>query len=144
MRGPLADTSVIPTPANVGFMREALLDLLRIRASTPLFRLTTSAQVVQRLRFANTGPTQEPTVVAAHIDGRGLPNTRYAHVVYAVNADTVAHEVTVPWLARTALQLHPVHLASDAADVRPRSSTWSPSRGVLRLPPRTAVVWVRE
>ncbi|WP_434480933.1 alpha-1,6-glucosidase domain-containing protein [Gemmatimonas sp.] len=144
MRGPLADTSLVPTPANVRFMRDAVLDLLRIRTSTPLFRLGTTAQVVQRLRFANTGPTQEATVVAAHIDGRGLPNARYAHVVYAVNADTVAHAITVPWLAGTALRLHPVHLATDAADVRPRSSTWSSSRGVLRVPPRAAVVWVRE
>jgi hypothetical protein len=56
----------------------------------------------------------------------------------------VAHEIMVPWLAGTALRLHPVHLATDAADVRPRSSAWSSSRGVLRVPPRAAVVWVRE
>ncbi len=144
MRAPLSDRTMVPTPVTVRWTRGAVLDLLRIRASTPLFRLSTATQVMQRLRFANTGRAQNPSVVAAHLDGRGLPAAGFADLLYAVNVDTVAHDITVPWLAGTALHLHPVQRAPDAVDDRPRASTWTPARGVLRVPARTAVVWVHK
>ncbi len=149
MRTPLADTTITPSPVLVQWTRRAFEDLLRIRASTALFRLHSAGDVARRLHFANTGPQQEPTVVAAHLDGRGasgraMPAYRFRDLLYAVNADTVAHDVVVPRLAGVSLQLHPVHRAADAADGRARTSTWTPRLGLLRVPPRTAVVWVRE
>ncbi|MFN9910327.1 MAG: alpha-1,6-glucosidase domain-containing protein [bacterium] len=50
----------------------------------------------------------------------------------------------MPSLAGARLRLHPVHLAAEAADVRARASTWTAQPGVLRVPPRTAVVWVQH
>lgn len=140
----LADATLVPSPATVGFTRAAFLDLLRIRASSSLFRLRTAGEVRTRLRFANVGRAQEPTVIAAHLDGRGLTGANFADLLYAVNADTVAHEVTVPWLAGAPLQLHPVLAAPTAADARVRSARWDRARGVLTVPPRTAVVWGRR
>jgi pullulanase len=144
MRERLADTTIVPSPALVRFTRDAFLDLLRIRASSTLFRLRSTSDVQQRLRFANVGPAQEPTVIAAHLDGRGYTDAAFADVLYAVNADTVAHAITVPWLSGRPLRLHPVHRSRDAADQRPSESLWDSARGVLTVPPRTAVVWVRE
>jgi len=149
MRAPLADQRIVPSAEWVQWTRRAFEDLLRIRGSTSLFRLRSAREVIQRLHFVNTGPQQVPTVVAAHLDGRGpsgwaMPAYRYADVLYAVNADTVAHDITVPSLAGARLRLHPVHLAAEAADVRARASTWTAQPGVLRVPPRTAVVWVQD
>jgi pullulanase/glycogen debranching enzyme len=140
----LVDTALVPSPAAVRFTRAAFLDLLRIRASSTLFRLRTAGEVRTRLRFANVGRAQQPTVVAAHLDGRGLAGANFADLLYAVNADTVAHEVTVPWLAGAPLQLHPVLGAPTAADARVHSARWDRARGVLTVPPRTAVVWGRR
>ena len=144
MRERLADSTITPSPALVRFTRDAFFDLLRIRRSSTLFRLRTSADVRSRLRFVNVGAKQEPTVVAAHLDGRGYEGARFADLLYAVNADTVPHEITVPWLEGMELQLHPVHRSLAAADPRPRQSAWNRTRGALTVPPRTAVVWVRR
>jgi len=143
MQPRLANTALIPTPAQVQWTREAFKDLLRIRASTPLFRLPTANAVVRRLRFANTGPTQEPTVVVAHLDGGGLANAGFSQLLYAVNVDVVAHDIPVPSLKGRALQLHPVHRAPTAADTRALESRWNSETGVVRIPARTAVVWVQ-
>jgi pullulanase len=144
MQPRLANTGMVPTPAQVLWTREAFKDLLRIRASTPLFRLPGAEAVVRRLRFANTGVSQEPTVVVGHLDGRGLANAGYADVLYAVNVDIKEHEISVPFLKGRLLQLHPVHRAPGATDTRARTSVWIPATGLLRVPARTAVVWVRE
>lgn len=144
----LADTTLIPSPALVRFTRDAFLDLLRIRRSTSLFRLRTAQEVQARLHFLGAGPTQSGTVVAGHLDGRAgsgvLPGARYRDLVFALNVGNDTAAVMVPALARTALRLHPVHTAAAAADPRPRQSRWDPESGILRVPPRTAVVWVRE
>ena len=149
MRERLADTSIVPPASLVQWTRDAFLDLLRIRASSTLFRLRTAAEVQQRLHFANVGSDQSPTVIGAHLDGRDarggvLPGARFRDVVYAVNADTVPRTVRFPSLVAVPLRLHPVHRAADAADTRARDSAWMPGEGILRVPARTAVVWVRE
>ena len=144
MRARLADTSIRATPAQVQWTRNAFLDLLRIRRSSPLFRLGTAAEVSGRLRFANTGPQQEPTVVVGHLDGRGLPiaaRGRCADLLYAVNVDVTTHRVEVPWLRGRPLQPHPVHRRREAADTRAREARWQAATATLALPPRTAVVF---
>jgi pullulanase/glycogen debranching enzyme len=149
MRAPLSDPALIPPAALVQWSRDAFADVLRIRAGTALFRLRSAAEVSRRLHFLNTGPAQIPTVVAAHLDGRGhtgraLPAYGFADLVYAVNADTVAHEIPVPRLHGRSLTLHPVMRAATAADRRARESRWDADRGVLLVPARTAVVWVND
>jgi hypothetical protein len=81
-------------------------------------------------------------VVAAHIDGRGLAGAGYQALVYAINADTVAHTVSEPALAGRALELHPVLAAPQAADAPAREAAFDRASGTLTVPPRTAVVWV--
>lgn len=149
MRARLADSTLVPPPTLVRFARDAFLDLLRIRSSSALFRLRTAAEVQQRLHFLAAGPSQQATVVAMHLDG-GLPaggvvpGARFRDVVVVMNAGVEGAAVPVPSLAGRALQLHPVHLAASAADTRPRDSRWNRSSGEIWVPPRTAVVWVRE
>ncbi len=81
----LTDASIRPAPSDIAFARDMLRDLLRIRASSTLFRLADAAEVSRRLRFANTGPAQNPLVIAGHLDGRGLPGAGFAEVLYLLN-----------------------------------------------------------
>jgi pullulanase/glycogen debranching enzyme len=140
----LADARIKPLPADIAWARDAFRDLLKIRASSTLFRLRTADEVARRLRFANTGPQQLPYLVAGHLDGRGLDGARFDDIVYLINAGTQAASTTLPGLAGRAMRLHPVHLAGEAADLRARQARYDTATGRFEVPARTAVVFVSE
>ena len=143
MRPLLADVSLAPAAEDIRWTRDAVLDLLRIRASSTLFRLRSANEVEQRLHFFNTGPDQIPTVVVGHLDGAGYPGAEFSELVYLVNVDKVAHDVTVAALRGRPFVLHPVHRASGAADRRAaREARYEPATGLFSVPARTAVVYV--
>ncbi|MFN3791352.1 alpha-1,6-glucosidase domain-containing protein [Massilia sp.] len=134
--------AIKPAPADIAFARDAFRDLLAIRASSTLFRMRTTADIEQRLRFFNTGPQQQATVLAAWIDGKGYPGAKFAGLSYLVNVDKVAHTVSDEALRGKRLQLHPVHTAADAADERAAQARFDSASGSFTVPPRTAVVFV--
>jgi pullulanase/glycogen debranching enzyme len=138
----LANAAIKPTPADIAFARDAFRDLLRIRASSTLFRLRSAEEIKQRLRFFNTGSKQEPTVIAAHLDGRGYEGARFAGISYFVNVDKVAHTVVDPQGRGKRMRLHPVHMAKGAADKRAAMARYDTATGRFTIPPRTAVVFV--
>jgi hypothetical protein len=140
----LANAAIKPAPKDIAFARDAFRDLLRIRASSPLFRLSSASEIKRRLRFFNTGPQQVPTVLAAHLDGRGYPGAGFSWISYFVNVDLVAHAVADPQMRGTRMRLHPVHMAPGAADKRAASAGYDSSTGTYSIPPRTAVVFVAD
>ena len=143
MRPLLADPAIKPRPQDIAFARDALLDLLRIRASTRLLRLPDADEVQRRLRFPNTGPDQNPLVLVGQLDGRGLPGAGFDELVYFINAGLEAQTLELPELRGRRYTLHPVHLAEDAADPRPRASArHDAARGRFVIPARTALVYV--
>ena len=140
----LADPAIKPRPADIAWARGQFEDLLKIRASTPLLRLPTAALIQQRLRFPNTGPGQVPQVLVGHLNGEGLPGAGFRDLVYLVNVDTVAQTVEVPALRGRPLVLHPVHRSATATDRRALEARFDATTGRFSVPPRTAVVFVRE
>lgn len=141
----LADASIRPSSADIAFARDALRDLLRIRASSALFRLRDAGQVNARLRFPNSGPRQNPLVIAGHLDGRDLEGANFAEVLYLLNASPEAQVLELPSESGKRYRLHPVHLSPTAADPRPREQArHDPSRGRFTVPPRTALVYILE
>ncbi len=142
MRPLLADARLRPRPRDIAWMRATFEDLLRIRASTRLFRLDSADAIRARLRFENVGPKQEPTVIAAHLDGAGLEGARFAELMYFINVDRRAHTIAVPSARDKAYRLHPVQRAAEAADRRARRARFVADRGEFVVPPRSAVVFV--
>ncbi|MBX3604019.1 MAG: DUF3372 domain-containing protein [Piscinibacter sp.] len=139
----LANPALKPTPDDIAWTRDAFRDLLAIRGSSTLFRLRTADDVKARLAFRNTGSTQEPTVLAGHLDGRGYPGARFAELLYFVNVDKAAHALTLEADRGKAWVLHPVHLAPGAADRRAANdASYEPASGHFTIPPRSAVVFV--
>jgi pullulanase/glycogen debranching enzyme len=134
----LANAALKPAPADIAFTRDAFRDLLAIRASSTLFRLRTADQIRQRLRFYNTGPAQEPGVIAAHLDGTGYPGAAFKGIVYFINVDKVAHSITVDAEKARGYRLHPAH----RADARVRSATYDRATGTFSIPARSAAVFV--
>jgi len=139
----LADASLKPAPEDIAWTRDAFRDLLRIRASTPLFHLATAAEVRKRVSFPASGPTQEPTVIAELIDGRGLAGAQFGAVLVVLNADKRSHALDLPELRGRRWRLHPVHLGPHAADARiAKEARVDDATGAFVLPERSAVVFV--
>lgn len=144
MKPLLADAGIKPLPADIRFTRDAFLDLLRIRASSRLFRLRSADEVAARLQLLNTGPAQNPLVVLGHLDGRGMAGAGFAEVLYAINVGLEGATLTLPELQGHAFVLHPAHRSATAADPRPAAlAQWDAASGTLRVPARTALVYVR-
>ena len=122
--------------------RDMFRDLLKIRASSTLFRLRTAEDIKARLVFHNTGSTQVPTVLAGHLDGNGYPGARFRELIYFVNVDKVAHALTLAGEAGKAYVLHPVQGAAGAAAPRAATASYDAAAGAFTLPARTAVVFV--
>jgi len=145
MRPLLADPAIKPGPAEIAWTNAAVADLLRIRASSTLFRLRSAAEVRQRLQFLNTGPGQNPVVIAAKLDGRGHAGAGWRALLYFVNVDKQAHELLLPSEAGLAYRLHPVQSAAAAADRRVAAeAAYAPVQGRFSLPARSAVVFVLD
>ena len=140
----LANPALRPAPSDIAFTRDAFRELLAIRASSTLLRMRSADDVIGRLRFFNTGPEQEPTVIAAHIDGRGYAGAGFAGLTYLINVDKVAHLVVDPKAAGRRMRLHPVHTAKTAGDKRAATAGYNSASGTYSVPPRTAVVFVED
>ncbi|MFC4930226.1 alpha-1,6-glucosidase domain-containing protein [Massilia sp. GCM10023247] len=140
----LANPALRPAPADIAFTRDAFRDLLTIRAGSTLLRMRTAEDVARRLRFFNVGPQQEPTVIAAQLDGRGYAGAGFAGIHYLINVDKVAHVVADPQARGKRLRLHPVHTAPGAGDKRAATARFDAASGSFSIPARTAVVFVED
>jgi pullulanase/glycogen debranching enzyme len=141
----LTDARLKPAPADIVFARDAFFDLLRIRASSRLFHLRSADAVQRRLLQHNTGPAQNPVLIAAELDGAGLDGAGFRRILLLVNVDKVAQPLTIASTAGQPWVLHPVHRAPAAADRRAAiGAGFDIGTGSFQVPARTAVVYVLE
>src|SRR5690606_16507919 len=140
----LADPALRPAPEDIAFARDAMRELLAIRASSSLFRLRTTEEVSRRLSFPNSGPGQNPLVIAGLLDGRGHPGAGFDGILYLLNASPQAQQLELPQLRGQRWRLHPLQRGPHAADPRVREARHEPARGRLTVPPRTVLVYVLE
>ncbi len=132
MRPLLADAALKPGPADLAAARERARELLRIRFSSPLFRLGSARAIQERVAFPLGGPAQTPGVIVMTIEGR-----RRA-VVVVFNATPEATTQTVPSLAARRYALHPVQAHGGDAVVRGATAR----DGSFSVPARTVAVFV--
>ncbi|MCU6434510.1 DUF3372 domain-containing protein [Undibacterium sp. Jales W-56] len=141
----LSNPAIKPGAADIAMARDMFRDLLRIRASSSLFRLKTSADIRQRLHFYNTGSQQNPVVIAAHIDGLAYPDAVFKSLLYFINVAPASQTITIAEQVAKKYVLHPIHLQPGAADRRPaQSAKYDAAAGTFTVPARTALVFVEE
>ncbi len=139
----LANPAIKPAPKDIALARGMFRDLLRIRASSTLFRLTSAADIKKRLRFYNTGARQNPVVIVGHLDGAGLAGANFSELMYFINVDKTPQTITLPTELGKSYVLHPVHLGREAADKRPAEiAAYDSASGSFTIPARTALVYV--
>ncbi|MES2127317.1 MAG: alpha-1,6-glucosidase domain-containing protein [Pseudomonadota bacterium] len=130
----LANGAIKPTPADIAFTRDAFRDLLKIRASSTLFRLRTAGEIRQRLHFYDSGAQ----LIGAHLDGRGYAGAAFKGISYFINVDTVAHSVSLAEEKGKTYHLHPAH----TSDKRVAAAKYERATGTFTIPPRSAVAFV--
>jgi pullulanase-type alpha-1,6-glucosidase len=120
-------------------------DILRIRKSSPLFRLQTGDEVKQRVKFYNVGPSQQPALIVMAISdkvGRKLdPNAK--SIVVLFNVDKITKTISLPDYAGIPLELHPI-LRNSIADLVVKQSQYNALTGTFTIPPRTTAVFLEE
>ncbi len=82
----LANPALIPKQEDIVASRDALLEFLRIRESSLLFRMESLEEVQANLHFLNAGPNQIPGLILMKLDSNGRDYGAYRSMVVAFNA----------------------------------------------------------
>ncbi|MCL9783374.1 pullulanase-type alpha-1,6-glucosidase [Vibrio sp. S4M6] len=119
----------------------AFKDLLRIRASSPLFKLSREDQVVKRVKFHNTGPDSLPGLIAMSIsDGPevgGDLDKQFSGILVVINANTVEQSIHIRGYEHYVL--HPV-LQDSRDDIVKQACV---DGSIFTVPGLTAAVFVK-
>ncbi|RKE18823.1 pullulanase-type alpha-1,6-glucosidase [Streptomyces sp. TLI_171] len=115
---------------------------LKIRQSSPLFSLSTAAEVQRRLSFPLSGTAGEnPGVITMHLDGTGLKGAEKGLTV-VFNATPTARTQTVAGLRGSTQELHKVQ--AKGADAVVKQAAFDPATGTFTVPGRTVAVFVQN
>jgi pullulanase-type alpha-1,6-glucosidase len=141
MRPLLGDPELKPRAADMQAAHARADELLRIRFSSPLFRLGSAHLIQNRVSFPNSGPGQTPGVIVMAIDDRGGRDLdrRLEGVVVVFNASDEATSQTAASLAGRHYTLHPVQ--AKGSDRIVRASTYQAASGTFTVPARTVAVF---
>ncbi|MEH1169349.1 pullulanase-type alpha-1,6-glucosidase [Micromonospora sp. CPCC 205539] len=137
----LADPALVPDCAAINTTDARYAELLRIRASSPVFGLATAEQVQQRVAFPLSGAQETPGVLTMTLDGRGL-DQRWRSVTVVFNATPQAATQQVDGLRGAEVALHPVLVNS--ADPVLRTASFDRAAGTFTVPARTVAVFVQR
>nr|CAB3502225.1 unnamed protein product [Digitaria exilis] len=147
MKPRLENPSFKPTKDHILAALDNFVDMLKIRYSSPLFRLTTASDIEQRVHFHNTGPSLVPGVIVMSIDDArndmhemAQLDKNFSCVVTVFNACPHEVSIEIPDLMSMGLELHPVQVNSSDALVR--QSAYEANAGRFTVPRRTAAVFV--
>jgi pullulanase-type alpha-1,6-glucosidase len=135
----LADPALVPGCAAIDLADHRYRELLRIRASSPVFALGSAEEVQRRLSFPLSGPDETPGVLTMVLDGTGL-DRRWRSVTVIFNATPREVTQTLPALRGQHVALHP-ELARSADPVA-RQARFDPATGTFTVPARTVAVFV--
>ena len=123
--------------SSVGYLK----DMLSIRNSSPLFRLQTEAEVIEHVKFHNTGPNQVPGLIVMSLtDDAGNIDRRLQNIVILFNANDEAQSFQVPGFTSHHFKLHPILKHSNDSIVA--SANFDKSTGTFNVPGRTTAVFM--
>ena len=147
LRPLLGDPDLKPGPDDIQAAQAHFLEMVAIRKSSELFRLSTAEEVAARLRLYNTGPDQVPGLVVMGLVGspEGCPShggtfAQRPGIVVVFNAAPETRIWTNRDLRRIDLGLHP--LQRHSADRIVRRSSYDFATGTFTVPGRTTAVFV--
>ena len=146
MRPLLVRRDLVPGPAELKLCSDAFGDFLRVRRSSPLFRLHTAEDVQARLRFLNTGPAQQPGLIVMTLSDvaadRPALGSTWKRIVVLFNSNPGEITFRYPVLAQWTLALHPAQ--AGGADAVVKQARFDRTQAAITVPGLTTVVFVGE
>jgi pullulanase len=138
----LADGAIRPGPSQIASSRQWFQELLRIRNSSPLFRMGTLPEIQANLQFLNTGAGQVPGLIVMKLQNAGARRgDDKGAIVVVFNATTQTQTFQNDGLKSLGLQLHPVLQRSSDSTVK--QSTYA-NGGTVTVPALTTAVFVSK
>lgn len=143
MKPLLANPALKPAKTDILAAVNAFQELLKIRKSSRLFRLSSGAEVKDHLTFLNTGFNQIPGLLAMALTDTGAQRVDHTYqlIVVLFNSSPKPQSLASR-LKGLALQLHPVQAAS--SDPVVRTAQFDPASGTFTIPGRTTAVFVAD
>ncbi|WP_273653979.1 pullulanase-type alpha-1,6-glucosidase [Cellulomonas fimi] len=149
----LADPALKPAPADIAAASAAADDLLRLRFSTPLFRLGSADLIEQKVTFPNSGPQATPGVVVMHVADQGGwdrdtrrwdkdVDKKLDGLLVVVNASDEATTQTIAALKGDRYTLSTIQ--ARGSDPVVKGTTWDTATGTVTVPARTVAVLVEK
>ena len=138
----LADSALKPDPDHIVGAVVHTQEMLAVRASSPLFRLTSEADVMDQVSFHNTGTDQIPGLIVMSITDTGDIDPLYDGIVNLFNASDEPQIFTMDDLAGQLFKLHPV--LANSRDIVVRSATYDEVSGTFIIPARTTAVFTSD
>jgi len=138
----LRNSKFDPEPEHILANTHHFQEVLKLRRSSPLFRLRTKEDIEQRVHFHNMGQNQQDALIVMSLDdtvGENL-DSNYKKVVALFNADKFGQKFKIPELAGTSMVLHPVQ--ANSHDDVVKSANFDLSTGEFEVPARTTAVFV--
>lgn len=142
MRQLLRLPDLVPAREHILAARDHFEEILAIRKSSPLFRLQSAQQVMERLVFHNTGPDQIPGLIVMSLSDFTEENLdpNYDLIIVLFNADVDTVEFTLAELQDASLSLHPLQASS--LDSIVTTSSFNAETKSFSVPGRTTAVFV--
>ncbi|MFJ6200233.1 pullulanase-type alpha-1,6-glucosidase [Micromonospora sp. NPDC092111] len=137
----LADPKLVPDCAAIDLADARYAELLRVRASSPVFGLDTADQVQKRVAFPLSGERETPGVLTMTLDARGLDG-RWKSVTVVFNATPATAKQTLTGLRGADVALHPV--LANSADPALRTASFDRAGGTFTVPARSVAVFVQR
>jgi pullulanase len=139
--GPLlANPALKPGAADIAGASQHFQQMLRVRKSSPLFRLQTADQVERTLSFLNGGPSQVPGLIVMQLTDVDALDPNYDQILVFFNANPDAAAFADGSLQGLALQPYgPLFFNSD--DPALRDAKFDSATGAFTIPGRTTVVY---
>jgi len=98
----------IVTPKQIQFSSAAFNEMLKIRTSSSLFRLTNEQEIINQLHFLNAGEDQQQGLIVMKLDTADKPTAEQPYQSIIVIFNTNSDEKTFTFNNANRYQLHPV------------------------------------
>jgi len=131
----LADPSLGVSSKDIRLANRQVREFLKIRKSSRLFRMRNAGEIIEHLKFHNTGPGQIPGLVVMSLSGEDE-----VEIVVLFNASTT--EQTFMFEPTGRFALHP--LQQDSIDPVVRTASFDSDTGQFYVPARTTAVFLRR
>jgi len=131
----------IVTSTDIEYSSAVFSELVKIRMSSALLRLTTAKDIIEKVKFHNTGSQQKRGLIVMSIDGtkpQEKTDSDHSQLVIIFNTTGKNHQLTYPDAGT--FKLHPVQQKS--VDQQVRMST--ANGNIFTVPPLTTAVFVQK